>query len=84
MLPPLHQLLRPRRCQRGQEVALGFPHVGQFVGAAIHPGGQARELGGAQGGGFGDGGAHYRDAQQVGLELHQQIIDAGAAVHAQL
>jgi hypothetical protein len=29
-------------------------------------------------------GAHHRDAQQVGLELHQQVVDAGAAVHAQL
>ena len=48
MLPPLHQLLRPRRGQRGQEVALDLPHVGQFVGAAIHPGGQAREVGGTQ------------------------------------
>ena len=82
MLPPLHQLLRPRRGQRGQEVAFGLPHVGQFVSAAIHPGGQTCEVGRAEGGGFGDGGAHHGDAQQVGLELHQQIIDAGAAVHA--
>jgi hypothetical protein len=28
-------------------------------------------------------GAHHRNAQQVGLELHQQVVDAGAAVDAQ-
>ena len=34
--------------------------------------------------GLDDRRAHHRDAQQVGLELHQWVVGAGTAVHAQL
>ena len=36
-----------------------------------------------QGGGFGDFGAYYGDTEQIGLKLHEQFIDAHAAVDFQ-
>ena len=41
----------------------------------------ACQHGRAQGGGFGIAGPQQGHAQQVGLELHEQIVGAGAAVH---
>ena len=46
-------------------------------------GAEAREVCGAQRRGFGDLRAHDRHAQQVGLELHQQVVGRRAAVDAQ-
>ena len=69
--------------QRGHEAALGLPQRRQFLGALVHARGQARQVGSAQGRGLHAGRAHDGNAQQVGLELHEQVVDAGAAVHAQ-
>ena len=70
--------------QRGVEALPHLPLRGQLVGGRVHAGGQAGQVGRAQRGGLGHLRPHHGDAQQVGLELHQQVVDAGAAVHAQL
>src|SRR5690606_6092496 len=44
---------------------------------------QRREVRGAHGGGVEDGGPVDLHAEDVGLELHQEVVGAGAAVHAQ-
>ena len=83
MLPACHQLVGAVLVQRGHEAALGLPQRRQFLGALVDARGQARQVGRAQGRGLHAGRAHYGNAQQVGLELHEQVVDAGAAVHAQ-
>ena len=46
--------------------------------------GEPGEVRRAEGGGLRDRGPHDRHAEQVGLELHQQVVGRGAAVDAQL
>ena len=69
--------------QLGLKGALGAPLLREFVQPGVQAGVQAGQVGRAQRGGFDHGRPHHRDAQQVGLELHQQVVDAGAAVHPQ-
>ena len=80
MLPARHQLGCTRRRQRGQKVSLCAPELGKFIGVAINPCGQSGQVSRPQGGGFCHCGAHHRDAEQIGLELHQQVIHAGPAI----
>ena len=44
--------------------------------------GEAGEVGGPQSRCFGDGAANDRHAEEVGLDLHQEIVRRGSAVHA--
>ena len=43
--------------------------------------GEAGEIGCSQGGRFGDDGAADRRADDVGLELHQAVVQTRAAIH---
>ena len=55
------------------------------MSAIVHLAGpHARKVGGAQRGRLGRLGEHDRDAEDVGLELHQPGVRGGATVHAQL
>ena len=56
---------------------------GQLFGVAVHAARQARQVGGSQCGGLHHLRPHHRNTQQVGLKLHEQVVDAGPAVHAQ-
>ncbi len=47
------------------------------------PGAKPRKIRSAKGSCLGDLGAHDRHPQQVGLELHQQVVRGGAAIDAQ-
>ena len=58
--------------------------TGRALRDLVGAGGQAGQVGRAQGCRLDHPGAHHRNAEQVGLELHEQVVDAGAAVHAQL
>ena len=46
--------------------------------------GQARQIRGAQGGGLDAAGAVHVRGDQVGLELHEEVVGGGAAVHLQI
>ena len=84
VLPACHQFLGAVMLQGGHKAALGLPQGRQLFGALVHAGGQTGQIGRTQRGGFHAGGAHHGNAQQVGLELHQQVVHTGPAIHAQL
>ena len=84
LFPSRHARGRLVAGHRRFEHALHLPVAGHLGGASVHPASEAGEIGGAQRGGFGDPGTHHRNAQQVGLELHQQVVGAGAAIDPQL
>src|SRR5699024_9390361 len=56
------------------EGAILLPHGADFVGGLPEPDGQASRVGGTEGGGFRDDGPGDGHSQDVGLELHQQIV----------
>src|SRR4051794_17817772 len=59
----------------------GLVPVGpEFVGVAPEVDGEAGGVGGAQGGGLGHHGAADGDAEDVGLDLHAQVVGGDAAV----
>ena len=58
--------------------------LGQFLRALVNACAQTGQVRRPQGGGFNHLGAQHRNAQQVGLELHQQVVHTGPAVDAQL
>ncbi len=60
-----------------------LPVRGQFVGRAPDPARQSGQVGRAQRRGLDDFRANHRYAQQIGLELHQQVVGAGAAIDSQ-
>src|SRR5579859_7512788 len=62
--------------------APGFVPVGaQLTGVPPEPGGQAGRVGGAQRGGLGHDRAADRNAEDVGLQLHGQVVGGHPAVH---
>src|ERR1700733_5304510 len=64
--------------------ALGLVPVGlELVGIGPETGGQARGVRGTQRGRFGPDRPAARNAQNVGLELHAQIVRGDPAVHLQ-
>src|SRR5882757_5096274 len=69
-------LFRPRR-----EPALGLVPVGtEFFGGGPEFGGQAGRVCGAERGGLGDDGTADRHAEDIGLQLHAQVVRGDAAV----
>src|SRR5262245_45627762 len=58
------------------------PHLGDLF-QLPHPGCDPGEIGGAERGGLGDLGQDHRDAENVGLELHQPPVRRRAAVRLQ-
>src|SRR5881628_3426155 len=92
--PPFRSLHRPpppvatrrarRRIERGREPALQRPPPAHLVERAPHAGAQPGQVGGAQPGRLDDARPQHGDARDVGLELAQEVVDRGAAVHAQL
>ncbi len=64
----------------GFEAAVEGPVRGDFGLVFPEAGGEAGEEGDAEGGGFGDAGAGNGGLEEVGLELHEEVVGAGAAV----
>lgn len=60
------------------------PEPGDFGAVPPETHRQASQIGGAERGGLDGAGAHDRNPQQIGLALHEAVIDGGAAVHAEL
>jgi len=56
----------------------------EFLWALVDPGSQASQVRRTQRCGFNHLRAQHWDAQQIGLELHQQIVHASAAIDPQL
>ena len=72
------------RRHRRLEAAIDLPLAGDLVGRRPEADGEAREIRGAERRRFGDRRPDDRDAEQVGLELHQRVVGRRAAVDAQL
>jgi hypothetical protein len=68
---------------RGEEGLLGAVGV-NFVNAAPEADGKTGEVSGSEGGGFEHGGPCDGKAEEVGLELEQQVIGGGTAIDAEL
>src|ERR1022692_211260 len=70
-------------------IPLGQPALGlvpvdlELVGVRPETGGQARGIGGAERGGLGHDGPADRDAEDVGLQLHAQVVRGDPAVDLQ-
>ena len=74
-----------RRSIGGQlrvEDPVDLPLGGDFLTAFEEADSESGEVGGAEGGGFGDFWANHRHAKQIGLELEKEIISRRAAVDA--
>ena len=67
----------------GLEFAVHFPLVGDFVGVFPEADAETGEVGRTESGGFVDLGADDGDAGDIRLELHEEIIDGGAAIDAE-
>ena len=83
-MPAVEQLDAPVLFQRGGEDPVHFPvalHVVQAV-PVLHR--ETGEVCRAEGGGLDAARADHVAADQVGLELHQEVVRAGAAVDLQL
>src|ERR1700733_6940028 len=64
-----------------RQPALGLVPVGaELIRVGPEAGGQAGRVRGAERGGLGDDGAADRDTEDVGLELHTQVVGGDAAV----
>src|SRR5690606_26316759 len=75
----------PGSCTQPRSEALVLaPQPGDLVLVAPEPHGQARQVGGAQRGRLEHLRADDRDARDVGLELHEEVVAGGTAVDPQL
>ena len=66
------------------ENLFGLPERGDLLDLAPQPRRKAREKGRAKGGRLDHARAVYGLAEDIRLELHEEIADGGAAVHAQV
>ena len=57
--------------------------MADLLPALPHAGGKTCQIRRAKGGGFPDGGAQHLLVQDIRLELHQEVVAAGTAVHLQ-
>src|SRR6266508_3701665 len=70
---------QPRR-----EAPVGAPVTGDVRGVPPEADGEACQVGSAERGSLQDGGAHHVAAEDVRLELQEQVVRGRAAVHPQL
>ena len=68
----------------GFELAVEGPVSGDVLDVVPEADGQSGQVGSAQGGGFRNPRSADVDSQQVCLELHQLVVDGGAAVDAEI
>src|SRR5260221_9081105 len=73
-LPLAHPSLRFLALHLRLEALRYFPLLRDFLAALPHPPRKAREVSSAERGGLEHFRTHHRHAEQVGLELHQQIV----------
>ena len=66
------------------ETAFGLPGARYLVGGGVPADAQTGQEGGTERRRLQHRRAHDRQAQQVGLELHQEVVGSRAAVHAHL
>ncbi len=66
------------------ETVFDLPVARQLIERRPEAGAESREIGGAERSRLGDLRAYDRYAEQIGLELHQQIVRGRAAIDAQL
>ena len=83
-MPALAFFTAPVRVPGRLEASVDSPLRSQLGRIGPKSDGQAGQVGGAQGRGFGDTRPHHRHPQEIGLHLHQQVVAAGAAIHPQL
>ena len=83
LVPALDQLFPLGGVHFGLKQLVAAPQVADLLPALPHAGGKAGQIRRAKGGGLPDGRAQYLLVQDVGLELHQEVVAAGAAVHLQ-
>ena len=62
---------------------IAVPQAADLVPVLPYAGGKARQIGSAQSGRLPDGRAQHGLVQDVSLELHQELVTGGAAVHLQ-
>ena len=62
---------------------VAVPQAADLVPVLPHTGGKARQIGSAQSGRLPDGRAQHGLVQDVGLELHQELVTGCTAVHLQ-
>src|SRR6267142_1878963 len=82
--PASHLFLRYGALHPRFEAPLELPVRRDLLARFPQVDGQAGEIGGAERRGLEHLWPHYRDAEQVGLELHQQVVRGSPAVDAQL
>src|SRR2546425_5585646 len=82
--PASHLLLRYGALHPRFEAPLELPVRRDLVARLPQVDGQAGEIGGAERRGLQHFRPHHRDAEQVGLELHQQVVGGSPAVDAHL
>src|SRR6266545_3157181 len=70
-----------RACPFGLEGPVLAPEARKLGERGVGAGGQAGGLGGTEGGGLADGGTDDRNSEDVGLQLHEEVVLRGAAVH---
>src|SRR5512143_2394926 len=68
-----------RRALRFED-AVHLPLLGELFGFAPETGGEPCEVGGAQGGGFDDLGPDDRGLEEIGLNLHEEVVGGSAAI----
>src|SRR5688572_12184119 len=82
--PARHQRLCCRAIDARLEAALGLPVLGKGFARFPQVHREAGKVGGAKGRRLENSRPHHRRAEQIGLELHEQVVRRGAAIHAQL
>src|SRR5436189_5744581 len=66
------------------EALLRLPMRGELFARLPQIDREPSEIGGAERGGFQHLGPHHRYAEEIRLELHQEVVRRGAAIYAQL
>src|SRR2546427_9504853 len=78
--PLFHPSLRLLALHFRLEALRHFPLLRDFLAALPHPASEAREIGGSERGSLEHFWAHHGDAEQIRLELHEEIVSRCAAV----
>src|SRR5436190_17297762 len=73
-LPLVHPPLRLLALHPRLEPLCDFPLLRDFLAARPHAGGEARQIRRAESRGLENPRAHHRDAEQIRLELHEEVV----------